>query len=700
MGGDLNERGRANRLAAEKSPYLLQHAHNPVDWYPWGEEAFAKAARESKPIFLSVGYSTCHWCHVMERESFENPEIAALMNQWFVSIKVDREERPDVDRVYMNAAFAITGQGGWPLSVFLTPELEPFFAGTYFPPDDRYGRAGFPSVLRGVHEAWESRREQVRESAGQLTAAIRRSLEITPDTAAVEVAAVRERGYRQLMESYDSEFGGFGRAPKFPQPSYLLFAFREWDRLRDGPSPTAALETLRRMATGGIYDHLGGGFHRYSVDAEWKVPHFEKMLYDQGQLVVAYLEAYQISGEGFFADVARDILAYVDRDLSDPGGGFTSAEDADSPVEGGEPEEGAFYVWTVAEVESILGRERARPLLERFHMSPEGNFEHGRNVLHAAGAREVMDRSFAEERRLLLAARQRRPRPHLDDKVLAAWNGLMISAYAKAHQVLGDERYLARARRAADFVLERLYDEKTGTLRRRFRDGEAAIAGELTDYAFLTQGLLDLYEAGFETRDLQTALRLTETQVALFWDAEQGGFFDTAVDAGRRLFVRTKETHDGAEPSGNSVSVLNLARLAAMTGNADLEAKARATLALWSAHAARSPLALTYLWTAADFLDGKSRQVVIAGRRGAADTGALLAVVRRPFLPRKVVLLADGGGGQRWLAERLEFLRTVAPQDGRATAYVCEDFVCRLPASNPEIVARQLAEARGVALER
>jgi uncharacterized protein YyaL (SSP411 family) len=697
-------KGKANRLAQEKSPYLLQHAYNPVDWYPWGEAAFEKARAEDKPIFLSVGYSTCHWCHVMEHESFENPEIAALINQWYVPIKVDREERPDVDRVYMQAAYALSGSGGWPLTVFLTPDLKPFFAGTYFPPEDRFGRRGLPTVLEGIHNAWMNQRAQVAQSADQLTSAITQSMAVAPDTTAVEVQSLMTTAREQLDGRYDSQFGGFGGAPKFPQPSNLIFYLSQWSREAEQTPPEPVLHTLQRMARGGMYDHLGGGFHRYSTDQEWKIPHFEKMLYDQAQLVWLYLDAHRITGESFYADVARDVLDYVAREMRHKGGGFFSAEDADSPGPDGEPEEGAFYAWTVAEIDSLLGAERAAAFKQHYHFTPAGNFEKGLNVLHATQSiartadelemdEKELRRQLAEDRKKLFSVRAERPRPHLDDKVLTAWNGLMISAYARAYQVLVDSRYLELAREAADFVLDKCYDKKKHDLLRRYRDGEAAITGELTDYAFFVQGLLDLYEAGFDHRDLERALLLTDRQIELFWDDERGGFFDTATGASQNLFVRTKDTYDGAEPTGNSVATLNLARLAQMTGRADMDQRARATLDLFGSHAVRGPLGITQMLVAADFLTVKPKQVVIAGERGKKDTEELLRVVNDRYLPRKVVLLADGTKGQKWLAERMPFLETVQPIDGRATAYVCEDFVCKLPTADPAMVERQLVAA-------
>ena len=711
----MSDGRRPNRLIGEKSPYLLQHAHNPVEWFPWGDEAFAKARREDKPVFLSVGYSTCHWCHVMERESFENDAVAAALNEGFVAIKVDREERPDVDRVYMNAAFAVSGQGGWPLSVFLTPDGKPFYAGTYFPPETAHGRPGFLDLLRGVREAWQGGRAQIEISAAQLAAGIRQAMQVAPDAGRARAEELMAESYEHLEHVFDERWGGFGRAPKFPQPSQLAFLLRAGaaagrSAAVGGEGAAAgreralemALTTLRRMAMGGLHDHLGGGFHRYSTDAEWRVPHFEKMLYDQAQLACVYLEAHQVTRDPFFAGVARGVFDYVGRDLTHPDGGFYSAEDADSRGPDGRSEEGAFYAWTVAEVEGGLGAEPAAPFLRHYGFTAAGNFESGKNVLHASDPPEAtaaqfgltpaqLEERLAAGRAALFRARAARPRPHLDDKVLTAWNGLMISALARGHQVLGEARYLESARRAAEFVWARLYDEASATLRRRWRDGEAAVPGGLADYAFLAQGLLDLYEAGFDARDLERALALTDRQVALFWDEAHGGFFDTVAGADERLFVRTKEAHDGAEPAGNSVAVLNLARLARMTGRRDLENKARRTLDLFAAHVARSPLALPQMWVAAGFLAGRPLQVVIAGCPGAADTRALLVELRAPFLPDKVVLLADGGEGQAWLAERHGFLRSVGPLDGRAAAYVCEDFVCKLPTDSPRRLAELLA---------
>jgi hypothetical protein len=528
-------------------------------------------------------------------------------------------------------------------------------------------------------------------------------MQVAPDSAGVRAEVLMRAGRDRLAETFDERWGGFGRPPKFPQPAYLFLLLREWALSGDALALEMTSTTLRRMALGGIHDHLGGGFHRYSTDAEWRVPHFEKMLYDQAQIACAYLEAFQAGGERLFADVARDVLEYVARDLAHPDGGFYSAEDADSPTPGGESVEGAFYAWTAAEVEELLGPARAAAFAAHYGVTAAGNFERGENVLHAehtvAETAARLGRPAAElgqelalDRARLLAARRERPRPHLDDKVLTAWNGLMISACARGYQVLGEERDLERARRAADFVWRHMYgDGRAAFLARRFRDGQAAIAGELSDYAALAQGFLDLYEAGFEVRDLERALTLVDRMVELFWDETDGGFFDTAAATGEGVLVRGKQAHDGAEPSGNSLALAALARVAAATGRADLEARARRTLELFAAYAARAPLALAQMWASAAWLMGKPLVVAIAGRPGAPDTQALLEVVRAALLPGKVVLLADGGDGQAWLARRLEYLGAVAPVGGRAAAYLCEDRSCRPPVTSSQELARQLA---------
>ncbi|HEU0142207.1 MAG TPA: thioredoxin domain-containing protein, partial [Bryobacteraceae bacterium] len=520
-----------NRLANEKSPYLQQHAHNPVDWYPWGEEAFERARREDKPIFLSIGYSTCHWCHVMERESFESESLAEVLNRFFIPIKVDREERPDVDRVYMTFVQATTGGGGWPMSVWLTPELKPFLGGTYFPPDDRYGRPGFRSVLEQIAKAWESDQTRILQSSHDVLAELEKHVQVKGDAAYLD-DRILESGFNVFRRTYDVRLGGFGNAPKFPRPAVFNFLLRYYRRTGNQEALHMTVNTLKAMARGGMYDHLGGGFHRYSVDARWFVPHFEKMLYDQAQLAIAYLEAFQITGEAWLQETARGILDYVLRDMRSPEGGFYSAEDADSVIDPAQPHEkgeGAFYIWSAGEIRSLVDS----PVLDWFQYrygveaagnvqeDPQGEFT-GRNILYEAHTVEETAERFdlpeAEIRRgleeatqKLLAHRSGRIRPHLDDKILTCWNGLMISAFAKAGQVLGESKYSEAASTAADFILSKLYERYSGRLLRRFREGEAAIPGFLDDYAFLAQGLLDLYETTFDIHHLDTAIRLTET---------------------------------------------------------------------------------------------------------------------------------------------------------------------------------------------
>jgi hypothetical protein len=704
-----------NRLAKEKSPYLLQHASNPVDWYPWGEQAFARARREQRPIFLSVGYSTCHWCHVMERESFESEEIAAILNRHFVSIKVDREERPDVDRVYMTFVQATTGSGGWPMSVFLTPDLRPFFGGTYFPPDERYGRPGFRQILERLAEAWATRREEVVESGEQILEALRREVAAPPSSGALPGAEALENGFRRFAAEFDPKHGGFGGAPKFPRPATLAFLLRHHARSREPRALDMVVRTLRGMAEGGMYDHLGGGFHRYSVDERWHVPHFEKMLYDQAQLAVSYLEGFLVTREDDFARVARETLDYVLRDMTHPEGGFYSAEDADSASDPSRPRdkrEGAFYVWGAEEIRGALGDEMYPLFAARYGVSRAGNVSHDphgefgdRNVLHVARdlkalAREsgreaeATERLLAGARRRLLELRAARPRPHLDDKIIASWNGLMISALARSGAALGEPRYLEAAARAGRFALERLRDPGTGDLRRRWREGEAAFSASCLDYSALVQACLDLYEGTFDSAWLAEAERLQDRQVERFWDVAGRGFWETPGDD-PSVLLRMKEDYDGAEPAAGSVAALSLLRLAQLTDRGDLRERARLTLEAFSRRLRELPQALPAMLAALGDALGKPRQVVIAGSPGADDTQALLRVVRGRFLPNTVLLLADGGPGQQALARRLPFLRSMRPEEGKATAYVCVDYACDLPTQDPGRLEALLDRGKG-----
>jgi uncharacterized protein len=693
---------KPNRLITEKSPYLLQHAHNPVDWYPWGDEAFDAARRENKPIFLSIGYSTCHWCHVMEHESFENDSVAGIMNTYFISIKVDREERPDVDKVYMSAVQAMTGSGGWPLSIFLTQELKPFYGGTYYPPQDAHGRPGFPTVLERIHQVWETEREKVVESGNRLIAILQQEREADQEGSAVDETLLK-RTYHQLAAQYDPKYGGFGNGPKFPRPVVLNFLFRYYARSKDEEALTMALTTLRAMAQGGMYDHIGGGFHRYSVDAQWRVPHFEKMLYDQAQLVNSYLDAFQITSDESFARTARETLDYVLRDMTDPDGGFYSAEDADSP----EPEnpahasEGAFYLWTKKEIENILQTEDAKVFCHHFGVDEYGNALsdpqsefRGKNILFSPFTVEQTAKFFSmdefkvramirEAKAKLYAARSRRPRPRRDDKIITAWNGLMISAFARASHILRETRYAEAAERAAQFAARVLYDPKTTTLHRRFRDGETKFEAQLDDFAFFIQGLLDLYEATFDIERLTLALELHRTQVALFWDSSGGGFFDFSGQD-KSILLRTKETYDGAEPAGNSAAALNLIRLSQMTGDGILKMQTEAVMKSFSATLQRAPHAMPQMMVAVNFFLSAPRQIIIAGSRNSPATAEFLDEIAGHFLPATIMLSADGGAGQDFLSKHMPVIASMVPKDGSTTAYVCENFKCELPVNTIE----------------
>ena len=701
----------SNRLALEKSPYLLQHAHNPVDWYAWGGEAFAKARAEDKPIFLSIGYSTCHWCHVMERESFENAVVAAQLNRDFVPIKVDREERPDVDRIYMSFVQAATGGGGWPMSVWLTPELEPFFGGTYFPPEDRWGHAGFSSVLTQIAKAWRSDRDRIGESARQALAQLEKQSAFDGVPAGSHAPidyAVIESGFSIFRRTYDSEMGGFGPAPKFPRPAVFEFLLRYHARTGNREALEMTLHTLRKMAEGGMNDQLGGGFHRYSVDERWFVPHFEKMLYDQAQLATSYLEAFQITGEKSFAETARRIFDYLLRDMTAPEGGCYSAEDADSVIRPEEPSvkgEGAFYIWSADEIRLTVPAPAAEWFAYRYGVAEGGNVVNdphsefsGRNILYQAASVEETAEQFGrpvEEVRAgletaeaaLLKARASRVRPHLDDKILTAWNGLMISALALGGAVLEEPRYAEAARRAADFALGHLFEPATGQLLRRYRDGEAAIPGFLEDYAMFTQALLDLYEAQFDRRDMEWAVRLAEKQSALFEDPAGGGFFHSPADAGD-LVLRLKEDYDGAEPSGNSIAILNLLRLAQITGRLEFRASAERALAAFAPRLARVPVALPAMLTACEFYLAEPRQIVVVGPRDSAGTRALLRAFHSRFVANRIVLLVDTEETRHALAAGIPAIEAMQLAGGLPSAYVCRNYACQLPVTE----AAQLAE--------
>jgi len=683
---------RPNSLVNEKSPYLLQHAYNPVDWFPWGDEAFDKAKKEDKPIFLSIGYSTCHWCHVMERESFEDEHTARLMNQTFISIKVDREERPDLDHIYMAVCQMITGAGGWPLNVVMTSDKKPFFAGTYFPRETRQGRIGMKELSLSIMELWTTRRQEVFQSAGKVMVALKA---VSDDTSGpAPDLDVSETAYRQLAQRYDPQYGGFTQATKFPTPHNMFFLLRYWKRTGD-PSALAMVEkTLQSMRRGGIYDHLGFGFHRYSTDEKWIVPHFEKMLYDQALISMAYMEAFQATGNEEYAQSAGEVLNYVIRDMTSPEGGFYSAEDADS-----EGEEGKFYVWTLDEISRILEQHESDLIIRVYNVLPVGNFHEeatgrltGANILHLRRPLEMIAAEMGisvtvlRERldaagQKLFQARKNRVHPLKDDKIIADWNGLMIAALARGAQVLGNEEYAVAARRAADFILTTMMGPG-GSLFHRYREGEAALAAHADDYAFLIWGLLELYEATFEPKYLRSALDLNSSFLEKFWDDDSGGFFFTSCDA-EDLIVRKKEIYDGAMPSANSVAALNLLRLGRATGDPELEAKAERLFRAFSGTVRQFPSAYTHLLCAVEFALGRSHEIVIAGHRAGTDTKEMLRKIRTPFLPNKVVLFTPSDETSWEIGEIAPFTASHEALHGQATAYVCRNFRCELPTRDP-----------------
>jgi uncharacterized protein YyaL (SSP411 family) len=694
-----------NRLADEQSPYLRQHKDNPVDWYPWGEEAFETAKAEDKPIFLSIGYSTCHWCHVMEEESFEDAEVADRLNETFVSIKVDREERPDVDTIYMNVCQMMRGQGGWPLTILMTPDRKPFYAATYLPKEGRLQQMGLLGLIDRVEQMWEGERERLLKDADEVTSLLRRSVDEGGGTDAVG-EAVLDEAQGQLSRKFDRTHGGFGSAPKFPSPHNLLFLLRQWHRTGDERALEMVTTTLDEMRLGGVYDHIGYGFHRYSTDQRWVLPHFEKMLYDQAMHVMAYTEAYQATGAARYETTAREVLTYVMRDLQAPEGGFYSAEDADSETEAGEMEEGAFYVWSTDEVRTLLDAETAELVIDLYNMEDGGNYQEeatgertGKNVLYLdrplreeaerRGRDEADLRSALEEARTtLLTARDERPRPGLDDKVLTDWNGLMIAALATAARTFDAPDYEAAAVEAADFLLGTMRDDE-GRLLHRYRDGDAAIRAHLDDYAFLTWGLIELYETTFEPRWLEAALALMDASLDHFWDEAAGAFFLTADD-GEDLIVRPKEAYDGAIPSGNSVQFVNLLRLARLTGRTTYEARAD-TLARWAGKQVRSqPTGFTALLSGLEFATGTTREVVVAGEADNDDTRTLIEVLREEYAPFTVVVHRPPGDAPP-ITELAPFTEAQTPVDGQAAAYVCRDFACEAPTTDPTQLRKQLA---------
>ena len=686
-----------NRLSQEMSPYLLQHANNPVDWFPWGEEAFQKAAEEDKPIFLSIGYATCHWCHVMERESFEDQEVADLLNRYFVSIKVDREERPDVDHLYMAVCQALRGTGGWPLSIFMTPDRKPFFAGSYFPKSSRLGTPGLTDVVLQLAHLWKNERGKVLHAGEEITKALQPK-ELSGVAGEAFTVSVLEQAYEQLRMRFDERWGGFGKAPKFPTPHHLTLLLR-WHRRHPQSQALAMVEkTLEAMHHGGIFDQVGFGFHRYAVDERWLVPHFEKMLYDQAMLAMAYTEAFQVTGKQVYEKACREIFAYVLRDMTDPQGAFYSAEDADS-----EGQEGLFYVWTQEEVKTVLGEEEGKLYCRFYDISAEGNFEDHRSIPHIS--RPVVDASWQHEmegekleallsaaNRKLLGVRKERIPPLKDDKILTSWNGLMIAALAKGCQALRDPLLGQAAARAADFILNAL-GQDSGRLLRRYRHGDAAYPGYADDYAFLVWGLIEVYETTFELRYLEEAVRIQQLMLDLFWDEQEGGFYFTARDS-EKLLVRDKEIYDGAVPSSNSVAVLNLLRLARMTGNTTWEEQADRMFQAFFHLVSDFPSAYTQFLQAVDFALGPGIEMVIAGDLGHEATQRMVATIHRAFSPHRVLLHCGPGEESVKLAALAPFTKDLRAGAHGATVYLCENHACKSPITNADEL-KQVLDARG-----
>ncbi len=666
----MSERG--NPLIHEKSPYLLQHARNPVNWFPWGDEAFEKARAEDKPVFLSIGYATCHWCHVMAHESFENPEAAALLNETFVCVKVDREERPDIDEIYMTVCQMLTRSGGWPLTIVMTPDRQPFYAATYIPLESRFGRAGLLDLIARLSEAWKTKRDAIVQSAAEITAALAQS----EQGSSVLDDDLPLRAFRDAQERFDTEYGGFGAAPKFPSPHHLIFLIRQ----NPEKARTLAGKTLKALYGGGIWDAVGFGLHRYSTDREWRVPHFEKMLYDQAMTALACIEAFEAWGDGTDRRMAEEIFEYVLRDMTAPEGGFYSAEDADS-----EGVEGKFYVWTLDELRERLSGEELDEMIERCGVTAHGNFRDessgrktGDNILIRRDARPLPE----PIRRKLFAVREQRVHPLKDTKVLADWNGLMVAALAKAGRVFSESRYTVAAQRAVDFIRRELL--KNGRLTHRWRDGHSAVPGQLTDYSFIIFGLLELYETSFDFQCLDHALTLNEAVLKHFQDSLAGGFFLTADDA-EKLISRPKSLFDGALPSGNSVQMMNLLKLARLTGRTEYETAADRTARAFAATLNRMPSACAQALQAVQFAQAGAVEVVISGDPDQPATQALIQAVRSVYQPNRTVLLKTPE-----VETVAPFTEDMGPVDGKPAVYICRDFSCQQPLTDPRAVREQL----------
>ena len=689
--GTKTDPGGGNRLALEKSPYLQQHADDPVDWYPWGPEAFEKALKEDKPIFLSIGYSSCHWCHVMEHESFEDPEIARLMNEVFISIKVDREERPDIDSIYMTVSQILTGSGGWPLTIIMTPDKRPFFAATYIPREARFGKAGMADLIPMIQQLWKEQRGDILASADRITAALRKIEQVDPGGGIGELTI--ENAYEQLEARFDEEHGGFGTSPKFPSTSNLFFLLRYLKRTGDEKALKMVEKTLQEMRKGGIYDHIGWGFHRYSTDQIWLVPHFEKMLYDQALLAMAYTEAYQVTGKEEYRKTASQVLEFVLREMTSPEDGFYTSFNADS-----EGEEGKFYLWTSGETLELLGKQKADLIGRVFNIKEKGNYIEGiqktltgYNIPHknatlnelASGLKtseQNLERRLEILRKKMYNYRAGRVWPSRDEKILTDWNGLMIAAFAKAAGAFEEQRYARAAERAAGFILKNMRTPE-GRLLHRYKDKEAAISSQINDYAFLIWGLLELYETTFKEKYLQTAFELNKDMIEHFRDEKNGGFFSTPDD-GEKLLVRKKEGSDGSLPSGNAVAMLNLLRLGRINASSGLEDIAAEIGKAFSKTANDSPLFHTQLLTALSFAVGPSYEIVIVGKSNARDTAEMLRAVRSNFIPNKVLIFRPTNRDNSALDGIAGYTKGFESIDGKATAYVCQNYVCSLPTTD------------------
>jgi uncharacterized protein YyaL (SSP411 family) len=679
-----------NKLIDEKSPYLLQHAHNPVDWYPWGDEAFDLAKKLDKPIFLSIGYSTCHWCHVMEHESFEDTAVAALMNDAFINIKVDREERPDIDNIYMTVCQMLTGSGGWPLTIVMTPDKKPFYAATYIPKNSRYGRDGMMELIPGLKNAWKTQRNEILENTKRIETGLKKAVLSEPGN--IPSSTVFNEAQKSFASRYDAKYGGFGVKPKFPSPHNLIFLLRHGYSTGNQESIEMVENTLENMRLGGIYDQIGFGFHRYSTDKEWLTPHFEKMLYDQAMLVMAYAEAYQVTKNPLFKSTVEEVITYVSRDMTDKKGGFFSAEDADS-----EGEEGKFYVFSEEELTEIIGESLAEKILPLWGIVKEGNFldeatgkKTGDNILHwkelpsdqldAAG---VTPDEYEKARKKIFDIREKRIHPYKDDKVLTSWNGLMIAALTKSYEVFGDEKYINLAKGSADFILTNMVNSE-GELMHRYRDGEVGILGHAEDYAFFIQGVLGLYETTFETKYLQKAIDLQKVFDAMFWDEKDGGYFFSAVN-GEKLIVRQKDQYDGATPSANSTAMMNLVRMGKMLSLPKYDERANELSKLYGEALEQSPTAFSYFLTAYLFTQSPSLEIVFAGK-DKKDIGAFLIKMREVYLPFKVTLLNDGGE----INKLAPFTKMQLAAGGSPTAYVCQNYACKQPTQDVKVFLEQI----------